>query len=182
MRKGRIYLYSMVLLFGAFNAAIIFGASMELSSSTFRDGSSIPAKYAMPAAGGSNTSIQLSWKNTPAGTKSFALAIIDPHPVAGNWVHWLVINIPPESTSLDEGASGRKMPAGAVELRNSFGNVGYGGPQPPKGSGVHPYVVTIYALSVAHLDLKLNTDLAGFNESLEGKVLGKASITGHYGL
>jgi phosphatidylethanolamine-binding protein (PEBP) family uncharacterized protein len=53
----------------------------------------------------------LAWKNAPAGTKSFALSIVDPHPVAQNWVHWFVINIPPNVTAIEEGASTKKMPA-----------------------------------------------------------------------
>ena len=126
---------------------------MEISSSAFKDGGKIPIQYVMPGAGGKNISVPLSWKNAPSGTKSFALSMVDPHPVAQNWVHWLVINIPARAASLEEGASGKKMPPGSVELKNSFGDIGYGGPQPPKGTGDHPYVFTLYALNVEKLDL-----------------------------
>ena len=121
---------------------------MEITSAAFKDGGKIPTQHVMVAAGGKNLSIPLVWKNIPPGTKSFALSIIDPHPIAQNWVHWFVINISAAVTSLPEGASPQKMPPGAVELKNSFGNIGYGGPQPPKGSGEHPYVVTLHALDV----------------------------------
>ena len=116
---------------------------MEILSSAFKDGEKIPIQYAMPGAGGRNISVPLSWKNTPSGTNSFALSMVDPHPVAQNWVHWLGIDIPANVTSLEEGASRKKMPLGSVELRNSFGDTGYGGPQPPKGTGDHPYVFTL---------------------------------------
>jgi len=154
---------------------------MEISSSAFKDGERIPVQYVMPGAGGKNLSIPLTWKNVPSGTKSFALSMVDPHPVAQNWVHWLVINIPSQVTSLEEGASGKKMPAGSKELINSFGDIGYGGPQPPTGTGEHPYVVTIYALTVEKLDLTMNASLPQFKRALEGKVIGSASITGKYG-
>jgi len=154
---------------------------MEISSSAFKDGEKIPIQYVMPAAGGKNLSIPLTWRNAPAGTKSFALSMVDPHPVAQNWVHWLVMNIPPQATSIGEGASKKKMPAGSVELKNSFGDIGYGGPQPPKGTGEHPYVITIYALNVGKLDLGLNTSLSAFKKAIEGNVIGSASITGKYG-
>jgi len=101
--------------------------------------------------------------------------------VAQNWVHWLVINIPKEVTSLEEGASRKRMPQGSVELRNSFGDVGYGGPQPPRGTGDHSYVVTLYALNVEKLDLKTDTSLSAFKKAIEGKVIASASITGKYG-
>ena len=120
---------------------------MQITSSAFPDGGKIPLPYVMPGAGGQNISVPLSWSGVPAGTQSFALAMVDPHPVANNWVHWLVIDLPKDSTSIPEGASGHKMPQGAQELKNSFGETGYGGPQPPRGSGDHPYVFTLYALS-----------------------------------
>jgi Raf kinase inhibitor-like YbhB/YbcL family protein len=156
------------------------GEKMEVSSTAFKDGGKIPLRYVMVPAGGKNLSIPLSWKNFPPETKSFAVSIIDPHPVAQNWVHWFVINIPVSAPSLPEGASGKGMPAGSVELKNSFGDIGYGGPQPPKGSGEHPYVVTLYALKADKLDLGAATSLAAFKKALEGKVIQSASITGTY--
>ena len=168
-----------LLLFTIGNVA--GGGAMEISSSAFKDKEKIPIQYVMPGAGGKNISIALSWKNAPAGTKSFALSIVDPHPVAQNWVHWFVINIPKDVTSIDEGASKKKMPPGSVELKNSFGDVGYGGPQPPKGTGDHPYVITVYALSVEKLELGTNTSLSAFKKGIEGKVIESATVTGMYG-
>ena len=160
---------------------ILGGGAMEISSSAFKDGGKIPIQYVMPGAGGKNISIPLAWKNAPAGTKSFALSIVDPHQVAQNWVHWLVINISPSVTSIEQGASKKKMPPGSVELNNSFGDIGYGGPQPPKGTGDHPYVVTLYALNAEKLDLGVNTSLSAFKKAIEGKTITSASITGKYG-
>jgi Raf kinase inhibitor-like YbhB/YbcL family protein len=156
------------------------GGKMEILSSAFKGGEKIPIQYVMVAAGGKNLSVPLTWKNVPSGIHSLALAMVDPHPIAQNWVHWLVINIPAGTTSLAEGASRKKMPPGAVELKNSFGEVGYGGPQPPKGSGEHPYVFTLYALSVEKIDLGVNTSLSAFKKAIEGKVIESASLTGKY--
>jgi Raf kinase inhibitor-like YbhB/YbcL family protein len=157
------------------------GGAMEISSSAFKDKGKIPIQYVMPGAGGKNISIPLTWKNAPAGTKSFALSIVDPHPVAQNWVHWLVINLPRDLTSIEEGASRKKMPSGSAELKSSFGDIGYGGPQPPQGTGDHPYVVTLYALNVEKLELGMNTSLSAFKKAIEGKVIESASVTGMYG-
>ena len=154
---------------------------MQITSSAFKDGEKIPLKYVMPGAGGQNVSVPLSWANAPAGTKSFALSVVDPHPVANNWVHWLVIDIPAGTTSLVAGASGPGMPAGAQELQNSFGKTGYGGPQPPPGSGDHPYVFTLYALNAPKVELSRSAGLGGFKGALEGKVLATATITGYFG-
>lgn len=154
---------------------------MEITSAAFKDKGKIPIQYVMSGAGGKNISIPVTWKNVPAGTKSFALSIVDPHPVAQNWVHWLVINIRKEVTVIGEGASGKKMPLGSVELKNSFGDIGYGGPQPPKGTGDHPYLVTVYALNVEKLELGTSPTLSAFKKATEGKVIESASMTGMYG-
>lgn len=154
---------------------------MELTSTAFHDQGKIPQPYVMSGAGGENLSLPFTWSGAPPGTKSFALSIVDPHPVARNWVHWLVVNLPATAQGLEEGASGKKMPPGAVELRNSWGKPIYGGPQPPVGTGEHPYVATLFALSVARLDLKPDGDLAAFQKALEGKVLSTATLTGYYG-
>jgi Raf kinase inhibitor-like YbhB/YbcL family protein len=172
--------FSFLACFCFFATDMVWGASMQIQSSAFKDGGRIPVQYVMKAAGGKNISIPLAWTDIPPGAKSLALSIVDPHPVAQNWVHWLVINIPPNVTSVAEGASGSKMPPGAKELKNSFGETGYGGSQPPQGSGDHPYVVTIYALNVDKLDLPDSTSLSEFKKALEGKVIATATITGMY--
>ena len=154
---------------------------MDITSNSFKDGEKIPIQYVMAGAGGKNISVPLAWKNVPPGTKSFALSMVDPHPVAQNWVHWLIMNIPANVTFIEEGASRKRMPPGSVELKNSFGDTGYGGPQPPKGTGDHPYVFTLYALKVDRIDPGANTSLSAFKKALEEKILGSATITGKYG-
>jgi len=176
-----LFLATLIFLLLLRSDTIYGGGLMEISSSAFRDRAKIPVQYVMPGAGGQNLSVPLTWKNIPPGTRSFALSIVDIHPIAQSWVHWLVINIPSQITVLEEGASGMKMPAGAMELKNSFGDIGYGGPQPPPGTGDHTYVVTIYALNVERLGLGANASLSQFKKALEGKVIGSASITGFYG-
>ena len=155
---------------------------MLLSSSAFGDGKAIPTRHATKAvSGGQNASPSLSWANLPEGTRSLAVACIDRHPVANNWIHWLVINIPTSAKVLPEGASGTKMlPAGAKELENTFGTMGWEGPQPPSGSGTHPYEFLLYALSVETLNLPVNTNLASFSKAIDGKVLATAKLVGTY--
>ena len=182
MRSSRIsWLFLLILLFALAHVNVEGGNNMEISSAAFKDGEKIPMHYVMPGAGGKNVSVPIAWRNAPSGTKSFALSMVDPHPVAQNWVHWLVVSIPATAASLEEGASRKKMPPGSLELKNSFGEIGYGGPQPPKGTGDHPYVFTLYALSVERVDLGTNVSLSAFKKALEGKILGSATITGKYG-
>jgi Raf kinase inhibitor-like YbhB/YbcL family protein len=179
-----------LVVFGGGAIALVFaliavcnsgGQPMQISSSAFADGGKIPLPYVMPGAGGQNVSVPLNWSNAPAGTQSFALSMVDPHPVARNWVHWLVIDLPQDAASLPEGVSGKSLPKGAAELQNSFGAKGYGGPQPPRGSGDHPYVFTLYALSAPKIEIGRNAGLGAFQQALEGKVLATAILTGYFG-
>jgi phosphatidylethanolamine-binding protein (PEBP) family uncharacterized protein len=73
------------------------------------------------------------------------------------------------------------MPAGIIELENEFGTPGYGGPEPPIGSGTHRYTATLYALNVATVpNLNGFKSYADLNSILDGKVIAKATITGTY--
>lgn len=160
-------------------AANLNGGILELSS-TFTNNERIPAKYANHGVeGGENTSPLYTWASVPNGTKSFALALIDRNPVSDNFVHWLVIDIPAEVTSLDEGASMTdKMPDATKELFTSYRKPGYGGPRPPAGSGDHQYETTIWALSVPKLGLSEDISLGEFMAALDGKILDSATLTG----
>ena len=153
-----------------------------LECSSYKDKELIPTRFAHTSVvGGKNISPGFQWNDPPINTKSFALAIVDPHPVAKNWVHWFVINIPFNVRKLVEGASrSNSLPAGAKELINSFKEMGYGGPSPPRGSGRHPYVATVYALNIDSLKLGVSVSLNQFMNAIEGKVIGEASMTGYY--
>ncbi len=152
---------------------------MTLSSSAFGDGEVIPGRYARD---GENASIPIVWNGAPGGTRSYALLMIDLHPSARKWVHWMVVDIPADTTALADGASGgSSMPEVARELKNSFGRPGYGGPQPPPGSGVHPYAVTVYALDVAQVERAADSSLAAFLDALSGHVLAQATYEGVFG-
>lgn len=149
---------------------------------SYKDKELIPTKYCHTSVvGGRNLSPAFLWSNPPITTKSFALTIVDPHPVAKNWVHWLLINIPFRERKLVEGASRSKsLPSGAKELINSFEEMGYGGPAPPRGSGQHPYVATLYALNIESLKTGVSTSLKQFLNLIEGKIIDEASVAGYY--
>lgn len=154
-----------------------------LSSPAFGPGAPIAEKYALHAhgAGAGEPSIPYVWTAPPAGTRSFALSLVDHAPVAHEWVHWLVIDVPATATGLPEGAShSATLPSGSRELANGFGSIGYGGPMPPPGSGAHPYEATVYALDVPTIDLPQRASLAQFQQAIAGHVLGQATYTGTF--
>jgi hypothetical protein len=159
------------------------GAStFSLTSSAFREGEAIPTIFASTGVlAGKNISPPLSWTHPPHEARSFALACIDRHPIANKWIHWLAIDIPKTATSISAGASRAvDIPTGTQELRNSFGTVGWGGPQPPRSSGKHQYEFLLYALNVDKLNLTPDTTLETFHKAIEGKVIATAKLVGTY--
>ena len=132
---------------------------------------------------GQNMSPQLSWKDAPSGTKSFAITLYDPDaPTGSGWWHWIVYNIPKSASSVATNASALgKLPKGAEEGVTSYGVSGFGGACPPKGDKAHRYIITVYALNIAKLDLPKNAspELVGYN--LNAHALQKSSIISYYG-
>ncbi|RJQ33504.1 MAG: YbhB/YbcL family Raf kinase inhibitor-like protein [Actinobacteria bacterium] len=150
-----------------------------LISSAYKNNERMPEKYAnMGVVGAENKNPPLKWEGAPVDTQSFAVVMVDHHPVANEFVHWLVINIPKDADSLPEGASPHQMPGGAKELNTTYQKPGYGGPRPPVGSGDHPYETIIYALNIDDLSLDSNAGIAEFQDAIKGKILGQAGLTG----
>ena len=146
---------------------------MKLTSAAFAEGGTIPAKY---TCDGLDVSPPLAWSSVPAGTKAFALIADDPDAPAGTWVHWVLYNVPGSIAQFPEGVSG---PGGAVQGRNDFGKVGYGGPCPPPGKP-HRYFFKLYALD-APLALKAGAIKAEVERAMQGHALAEAQLMGTYG-
>lgn len=153
-------------------------AAMGLTSSDIRDGAQIGLQQIYPRCGGANVSPALTWSGAPAGTKSFALTMIDTDVQPAMWSHWLVIDLPPGTTSLPQGV--RQFPVGAEQLKTDFGDAAYGGPCPPKGSGVHHYQFTVWALPAATVAFADGATAADMLAALSKQAIAKATLTGTY--
>ncbi|ANB74245.1 phosphatidylethanolamine-binding protein [Paraburkholderia phytofirmans OLGA172] len=131
---------------------------------------------------GGNRSPQLTWRDAPAGTRSFAVTVFDQDAPGRGWWHWVVAAIPASVDSLPENASasGFLKKLGAVEARNDFDIDGYGGPCPPPGKP-HRYVVTVYALSSADLRLAQGRPALMFDHEIGTAALGSARMVVNYG-
>ncbi|HSE13568.1 MAG TPA: YbhB/YbcL family Raf kinase inhibitor-like protein, partial [Rudaea sp.] len=152
---------------------------LTLTSPAFGAGQPIPKKYTCE---GGDRSVPLAWTGAPAATKSFALIVDDPDapdPAAPRmtWVHWVLYNVPATATSLAEGSSSASLPAGAVEGRNDFGRVRFGGPCPPVGR--HRYFHKLYALDVV-LPSGKALDKPALEAAMKGHVLAHAELMGTY--
>ncbi len=142
---------------------------MEIKSNDFSNNSMMPALY---TCDGRDISPQLSWSNFPKETKSFALSVIDPDAPRGDFVHWLIYDIPKEENNIPRGGP---IPNGTKEAENDFRRMQYGGPCPP--SGTHRYFFTIYALDIEHLD---DVNKGNFISKVNGHKIDSAQIIGLY--
>lgn len=154
-------------------------------SPTLRDGVPAQQRYDGPGCGGSNVSPRIDWSGLPPGTRSLALTVFDRDARKGaGWWHWAVADIPASAPGLEPGAGaagGAALPAGARQLRSSFGKQAYGGPCPPPGSGQHHYAFTLWALPMVRLDLPPDADAAQLAERASAQALGVARMQAVYG-
>jgi len=151
-------------------------AKLTVTSAAFESGQAIPVKYTCQ---GDDVSPPLKWEGAPADTKSFALICDDPDAPGGTWVHWVIFNQPPGAPSLLENtAKSQVLPNGAAQGRNSFQNIGYGGPCPPGGKA-HHYFFKVYALD-AVFALKGGADKEKLLAVMSGHILAQGQLMGTY--
>lgn len=148
---------------------------IKITSSAFGNGESIPVRY---TCDGENISPPLKWSNVPQGTKSFAIINDDPDAPMGTWVHWVIYNIPGNVTELAERISPLpKLNNGALQGKNSWGKIGYGGPCPP--SGTHRYFFKIYALDKT-LEIGPGASKEEVLKAIKGHILAEGQLYGKY--
>ncbi|MFL9869288.1 YbhB/YbcL family Raf kinase inhibitor-like protein [Paraburkholderia fungorum] len=171
-------------LFAAHSTHALAEDAFTLDSTSFHAGGTVDAAqvFNQDDCKGSNRSPQLTWRNAPAGTRSFAVTIFDPDAPGRGWWHWAVAAIPASVDSLPENASasGFLKKLGALEARNDFDIDGYGGPCPPPGKP-HRYVITVYALSTADLRLAQGRPAIMFDHEIGTATLGSARMVVNYG-
>lgn len=148
-----------------------------LASPAFAPGGAIPAEY---TCSGADISPPLTWSGAPAGTKSFALVVEDPDAPSGTFVHWAVFDIPAAAPGLAAGYRANRPAAGFRQARNSFGEVGYGGPCPPPGPA-HHYHFRLLAISRPRLDLSPAASDAEVLRATQPYVIQQTQLIGTFG-
>jgi Raf kinase inhibitor-like YbhB/YbcL family protein len=135
---------------------------------------------------GDNLSPALQWDGVPPETKSLALTLYNPDaPTGSGFWHWVVVNIPVDTRSLPQNAGkadGSLLPAGAVQLRNDYGTVGYGGMAPPRGGKAHRYIFRIQAIRADHLAVDASATNAVARLMTHLNEIDSATYTGLYQL
>jgi Raf kinase inhibitor-like YbhB/YbcL family protein len=144
------------------------GGSIDVTSRDFAAGGAIPKRFARPPEGAGGPP-DLSWGALPEGTKEVVLLVEDPDAAPQPFVHWFVYGMDPKAPPLSDGKQGK----------NDYGDLGWGGPFPPVGSGPHRYRFRVFALDA------VTTSPAGATfdallPSLKGHVLAEGRLVGTY--
>lgn len=153
--------------------------TLTLKSPDFNHLAEIPKKFTCE---GHDISPALSWSEIPPKTKSLVLIVDDPdapdpaHPKM-TWVHWLLYNIPPTATGLEQAIAESRLPEGALPGKNDWKRTGYGGPCPPIGK--HRYFHKLYALDILLDDLN-QPDKAQLEKAMKGHIIDTAELIGTY--
>jgi Raf kinase inhibitor-like YbhB/YbcL family protein len=111
--------------------------TMSVSSEAFEQ-NILPQTY---TCHGDRVSPPLDWSGAPADTKSLAIVVDDSSAPITPYIYWLVFDIQPGTTDIQEGA----LPTGAKQAMNSMGTMKYDAPCPSGHS--HSYRFTVYALN-----------------------------------
>ena len=135
-------------------------------NSVFANGGNIQPEY---TCDGQDKTPPLEVSEVPANAKSLALVVDDPDAPMGTWDHWILWNIPPNTTLIDKQIG--------IAGRNSWGKTNYGGPCPP--SGTHRYFFKLYALDLM-LDLPAGSNKAALEKAMKGHILEETALMGKY--
>jgi Raf kinase inhibitor-like YbhB/YbcL family protein len=119
------------------SAAPASAARLHVSSSAFINNSRLAKQYTCDGAG-EEPAVQAG--TVPASTSELVLIVADPDAPSGTFFHLTRYGLKPR------GPGSGSVNNGGTEGRNSAGSTGWTPPCPPKGSGTHHYVWTVYAL------------------------------------
>ncbi len=126
---------------------------------------------------GEDKSPQLSFSNVSPDTQSFALIMFDPD--YRNFVHWVIFNIPGNSTSLEQDIPrDASLENGTKQGINGTKEIGYFGPCPPPKE-THRYVFQVFALDT-NLNLEAGANSKQLKKAMKGHIVGRGKLVGYY--
>ncbi|MDH5637926.1 MAG: YbhB/YbcL family Raf kinase inhibitor-like protein [Nitrospinota bacterium] len=142
----------------------------------FPNGGAIPQRH---TCDGEDSSPAIEMKFISDAAQSLVLIVDDPDAPMGTWNHWILYDLPPNTTTLPEKYA---PPSNVKTGANDFGRSIYSGPCPPAGAP-HRYFFRLYALSVDTLGLLAGATRAQVDSAMEGRVIAEYPLEymGTYG-
>lgn len=143
---------------------------MKITSPSFEHNQNMSSKY---SCDGENVNPPLQFIDIPQNAKSLVLIVDDPDAPSKTWIHWVVFNIDPKTSGIEENSK----PTTGIEGMTDFGRTGWGGPCPP--SGVHRYFFKLYALD-STLNLSSAAGKKEVEDAMEDHIIESSELTGLY--
>lgn len=144
---------------------------MDFYTPDFEDGENLPVKF---TCDGDGIIPELHISEVPEDAESLVVIVDDPDAPGGDFVHWMVWNLPPSTGFIVAG----ELPEDATEGFNDFGEAEYGAPCPPYGK-THRYQFKLYALDV-ELELEEDATKKDLEKEIAGHILDEVMFVGHY--
>lgn len=144
---------------------------MRITSPAFSEGESMPKQFSRD---GGDKSPPLFIENVSPKAKSLVLIMDDPDAPSGLFTHWLLFNVSPTTKEIHEDTP----PVMATQGKNDWGEIGYGGPQPP--SGEHRYYFRLYALDTV-LSLSRGAKRSDLEAAMKGHIIEEEELMGRHG-
>lgn len=141
---------------------------ITVTSLAFRDQGVIPDRY---TCFGKGISPPLHWSGVPTGTRALALIVDDSGAPVTPYIYWVVFDVSPETTELQEGT----LPLNAREGRGSDNLARYDPPCPRSGS--HSYRFTLYAMN-ASVSLPNGAGLKAAWTAIAARAIARGRLTG----
>lgn len=144
---------------------------MTIKSPIFQDNEYMNERY---TCDGQDRNPPLKFGEVPPEAKSLVLIVDDPDAPGGNFTHWLLWNIDPQTKEIKEG----EVPTGAVQGKNGMSRNKYMGPCPPSGHP-HHYRFKVYALDTV-LDLGEGASQTELESRIQKHILDQDQVVGLY--
>jgi len=144
---------------------------MKIKSDIFSNDGVIPVEY---TCNGDGTQPPLKIYDVPKDAESLALIVDDPDAPGGGFVHWIIWNIDPKTSVIENGI----VPKGAMEGYTGMNKPGWIPPCPP--SGVHHYNFKLYALNTK-LTIPDYSNKKDLILAMYGYIIEDAVLVGLYG-
>jgi hypothetical protein len=149
---------------------------VTVTSPAFENEGPIPREY---TCDGRDQSPEITVRDLPATTVTWALIVDDPDAPGGAFTHWVMWNLNPRLRTINANVPKDMLIFhGAQQGRNHFKRGGWGGPCPPSGKP-HCYRFRVYALSVK-LGLPASATAADVEQAMRGYIAGEGLLVGSY--
>jgi hypothetical protein len=161
------------------NGDSTMSGTFTFTTPAFDDGGIVPEEH---TCSGADISPGLSIDGTPDDAAALAIVVDDPDAPGDVFTHWLLWNLPPDTTAIAENVPTTKTLddlAGARQGTNDFGEVGYRGPCPPTSHGAHTYRFKLFALEDA-LDVDPGAKAGSVTGAIDDRRVAKAQFTGEF--